>query len=982
MSLRPFECRIRRLLILIFLLSFLVVAIFTGITKFVEIRSSYIDQMTAQMNIAQNLISGFVLRYDNHFIEVADKCRGYSTDEVGENLLQSVHSLDVGDIFYLIDHEQRIVLISQPYQDYVGMSFVHTPFFDSPHKISAVHQSFFTNKSVVTMQYPTSCGMTLVIERDIVNIMGAMDFFENGKIFSSQIMFVLTSEGVVAYHPDEKLVRSRHNLGFDMKEWAMPAAGKLFSYGLDGEKFFALKKEFDLLKGWTLYFSVPARSLFNPILQAIMKQFIMVLFFFGIFYFVLQFFLNRYFSRPVRNIVAALNEYEFPQKSMVVDEKHALGVEEFAALIQGLNAMAAEIDRSSRDLRENEIQIRLLLNSTAEGIYGLDTSGNCTFCNSSFLRMMGYENEKELLGRNMHQLIHHSHADGSSYPVDECLAHAGVLRGDKAHSDDEVFWRSDGSSFSVEYRSYPVLDEEDVVGAVVSFVDITERKEAARRLEAEKEQLAVTLRSIGDAVITTDIDGRVVLVNRVAEDITGWSQQEACGKSLQEIFHIVDGHDGTPRHNPVDKVQSSGIVELESNTKLITRDGREREIADSCAPIRDRQNRIIGVVLVFRDVTVQNKMQAEAIRAHKLESVGILAGGIAHDFNNVLTAILGNISLVERIKDFEKQKPLLANAEKACMRAKGLTQQLLTFARGGEPIRETASIHDVIRDSADFVLQGSNVACNFTIPDTLWLVKIDKGQISQVVQNIALNAKNAMPKGGVIDIVCENWAWEKNGACPAPGNYVRVTIKDTGIGISAENIEKIFDPYFTTRDVGHGLGLAVTRSIIAKHNGYIEVVSKLGEGTAFIIYLPAERGHPILEKHPVKEVDAKGAGRILIMDDEEIVRDVAANMLGLFGYDALLCADGEAMLEIYKRETRLGNPVDLVIMDLTIPGGMGGKEAVGRLLEIDANARAVVASGYSNDPVMVDCLRFGFREAIVKPFQMEALAGVVKKVME
>ncbi len=407
-----------------------------------------------------------------------------------------------------------------------------------------------------------------------------------------------------------------------------------------------------------------------------------------------------------------------------------------------------------------------------------------------------------------------------------------------------------------------------------------------------------------------------------------------------------------------------------------------RSIADSGAPIRDRQSRIIGVVLVFRDVTQSRKIQEEAFKARKLESIGVLAGGIAHDFNNILTAILGSISLAGNMAANDKQKSLLASAEKASLRAKGLTQQLLTFAKGGEPVTETSSIAEVIRESAGFVLHGSNVACTFVIPDDLRLVNIDKGQISQVIQNIVLNAKEAMAGGGSIKIVCENYRHSGQDHPPlAPGDYVQISIADTGSGIAPEILDKIFDPYFTTSKRGQGLGLAVTRSIIAKHGGHVAVESKVGEGSVFTIYLPvsgdSDKMPPEVAAEPLSS-----AGRVLIMDDEEIVREVMQTMLTQLGFEVLAARDGQEMLAVYRQAAEAGNPVDVVILDLTIPGGMGGKEAVTRLLQQYPRARAVVASGYYNDPVMADCASYGFKAAVAKPFQLEELSQALRKAME
>ncbi|MBU1638862.1 MAG: PAS domain S-box protein [Proteobacteria bacterium] len=504
---------------------------------------------------------------------------------------------------------------------------------------------------------------------------------------------------------------------------------------------------------------------------------------------------------------------------------------------------------------------------------------------------------------------------------------------------------------------------------------ILQRSLVEELLLEEKERLNVTLQSIGDGVITTDLDGNIVLINKITEHLTGWSLEEASGKKVQEVFNTVNKKTGTPCDNPVDKVLASGKnVGLTWHTTLIARDGTQHIIEDSGAPIFDKENKIIGTVLVFRDVTEKRRTAAELLKIKKLESVGVLAGGIAHDFNNILAAILGNIELAGMsIDPHNEAYPLLQEAKKASIRAKDLTQQLLTFSKGGEPVKKTTPISKTIMDSANFVLHGSTVSCHFNIADDLWLVDADPGQISQVIQNLVINAKHAMPAGGQITINCANIA-EIRSETPfvAPEkNYIKITVQDNGCGITDTYLEKIFDPYFTTKQEGSGLGLAVTHSIIKKHNGNISVQSKMGEGTVFTIYLPASADQispeSITEIHKNKAPDK---AKILVMDDEELVQNFTQNLLSYFGHDILHAWDGQQAIKIFTEHFESDTPIDIIIMDLTIPGGMGGKEAVLEILKIDPAAQVIVSSGYSNDPVMAEYQKYGFKAALAKPFLM------------
>ncbi|MBU0675696.1 MAG: PAS domain S-box protein [Proteobacteria bacterium] len=537
--------------------------------------------------------------------------------------------------------------------------------------------------------------------------------------------------------------------------------------------------------------------------------------------------------------------------------------------------------------------------------------------------------------------------------------------------------------FIVTARPYRNADGE-LIGIVEGFQDISIRKQAEEDLAAERERLAVTLRSIGDGVITTDINGMVVMINQVAEELTGWRQREAAGRSLTEVFNIINERTRQPCRNPVELVLESGkIIGLANHTALIAREGTERSIADSGAPIRDKDNRIIGVVLVFRDVTQQLLMENELQKAKKLESVGVLAGGIAHDFNNILMAILGNINLASLLlPPGENLHTLMMEAEKACLRAKGLTHQLLTFSKGGEPVKEAAAIPEIIRDSAEFVLHGENIVCNYEIPDDLWLVDIDRGQMSQVIQNLIINAKHAMPQGGTIQVSCENVFPGEGEPVPLPTDqrFVKVVISDNGMGIPQNLIDNIFDPYFSTKAEGTGLGLAITHSIIKKHYGFITVTSLPGKGTTFTFYLPVSvEQEVIIAVESVVRDPVEGIRRILVMDDDAMVRMVAAKMLETLGFEVLLAANGDTAVRIFRQACEDKEIIDLLIMDLTIPGGMGGKDAVKEILQLDPTARVVVASGYSNDPVMADYKAYGFMAAISKPFRLKDLEDVINQ---
>jgi len=516
------------------------------------------------------------------------------------------------------------------------------------------------------------------------------------------------------------------------------------------------------------------------------------------------------------------------------------------------------------------------------------------------------------------------------------------------------------------------------------FCNTLERQWYQETLAAEKERLMVTLQSIGDGVITTDVDGRVVLINRVGEVLTGWTQKEAVGQPINTILTLQD--ESTREiillhsKNGTSNIQPTSHYPLRSI--LIAKDGHERLISSSAAPIFERDQKHLGLVLVFRDITQKRRMEEELIKVEKLESVGVLAGGIAHDFNNILTAIIGNISLVKHLAGdnliiFAKMEEI----EKASFRARDLTQQLLTFSKGGEPVKKTLSISQLFYDSAIFSLGGSNIGLEYAPPGDIWPIEGDEGQISQVINNLVINAVQAMPDGGVIRAHIENFYLPQESPLPlTAGKYIKLSLEDTGPGISNADLNRIFDPFFTTKSQGNGLGLATVYSILEKHDGYITVDSKLGKGTLFTLYLPASK----------KQMDARatttpklstGSGKVLVMDDEEAIREVLGSMLQTLGYEVAFAEHGKQMLDTYSAELHNGSPFSAVLMDLTIPGQMGGKEAIGHLLKLDPKAHAIVSSGYSTDPVMSDFGRFGFQAAVSKPYNLEELSNTLSEVL-
>lgn len=508
-----------------------------------------------------------------------------------------------------------------------------------------------------------------------------------------------------------------------------------------------------------------------------------------------------------------------------------------------------------------------------------------------------------------------------------------------------------------------------------------ELAETALRKKDELFQLATEGASLG--IWDWDMETNETYFNPTYFTMLGYEPDELphSYETWMGLMHIED------QQKVVDAMEASLVEDSpwRFEFRLRTKQGKYKWIVGSGKVVeKSAEGKPIRASGIHLDISESKSLEEKRQKVIKLESVGILAGGIAHDFNNILAAILGNIELAAfRVRKESRTYNLLTHAQKATKRAAKLTQQLLTFSKGGDPVKETTSLEELVKDSADFVLHGAAISCEYKFDKDLWPVSADSGQLGQVIQNIVLNGIHSMTDGGTLQIRCENI--EDSTAVETvslpEGKFVCIAIEDSGGGMSAEVQERIFDPYFTTKPEGSGLGLAICHSIITKHDGQIAVESTLGVGTTFSVYLPAvsSAGNTPLEEYPL-QTTVKGAS-ILVMDDEEMIRDVAHGQLSLLGHDTTLVTNGDEAIKTFMELHNTSSSIDLVIMDLTIPGGMGGVEAARKLLELAPDAKIIVASGYSNDPVMANYSQFGFCAAIVKPFHLDELRKCIEGVL-
>ncbi|HPJ34940.1 MAG TPA: PAS domain S-box protein [Spirochaetota bacterium] len=624
--------------------------------------------------------------------------------------------------------------------------------------------------------------------------------------------------------------------------------------------------------------------------------------------------------------------------------------------------------KNAEALAASEERYRNLVELAVDGIILGTEKGIITEINSSTEAML-LKSRDEIIGKHISSLFTEETLESSPLRTDLLRKGETVIRERDIH-------RSNGTYAAVEMHTKMMPD-----GSFQTILrDITERKRDEEALASEKERLAVTLRSIGDGVIAADTEGKILLMNSVAENLTGWKFDECRGKTLRDIFVIKDEFTGADGPDIIESVLKTGdIVELASDMLLVSRDGLEIIISDSGAPIRDSNGSITGVVIVFRDITEKRRLAESLQRSQKLDALATLAGGIAHDFNNMLGGILGYIDLA---RNYSKTgDDVAAYLDKAMIvfdRAKNLTGQLMTFARGGDPLMRTDIIASVLKEYSVSALKDYGKECAFAIPEDLWITAFDRIQIGQVIYNIVTNAREFMGAEGEIKISAVNTEISGgNREHLKPGKYVRVEIEDSGQGIPGNVFPHIFDPFFTTKKKGNGLGLSTSYSIIRRHGGTLNVESSEGTGTLVRFYLPAV----IQEKEPDTEpgeASHRGSGTILIMDDEYFIVEIISQMLEHMGYRTARASNGVDMLNLFN-DYKDNPELKCIILDLTIPGGMGGKETVAEIRKINSKIPVFASSGYSSDRIISNPEPYGFTDSIRKPFTANELSMLLNR---
>jgi PAS domain S-box-containing protein len=661
-----------------------------------------------------------------------------------------------------------------------------------------------------------------------------------------------------------------------------------------------------------------------------------------------------------------------PINTTVLKQRVALHLRLISAIKDGLIEIEAR-KRAEEMLQKRERRYRNLFENGSDLICLHDLEGKLLETNLPYKEEYGWQ-KQDLEGLNIREMIPERHRS----KFDEYLARMLKSGADEGYL--KGFTKS-GKEVTLEYRNKLILDENGKPRAVQGAArDVTQRIKSEKALKISESNYRQLFNAVPDAIIIVDAEtSQIVDVNPAALRLYGYSHDEIC--RLQAVDLSAEPQKSAKHIRQVlSKKSSKGSPEI---VQLLHKSKAGIEFPVEIAHgfyIRDGRKMICAIM---RDISERKRIKDELAKVQKLESLGVLAGGIAHDFNNILTAIIGNLSLAKMDSAPDGQVMARLNEmENASLQAKDLTQQLLTFSKGGEPVKKLVTLTELVKNAATFSLRGSNVRCNFSISQDLLPVEVDEGQIGQVINNLVLNADHAMPEGGILKISSDNITLSAgNEFALAAGPYLKTSFRDHGVGIHPDHLPKVFDPYFTTKHKGSGLGLTVAYSIIDKHNGRLTVESDIGHGTTFTIYLPASE-KPAIEAADEEKSLFNGKGRILVMDDEKIIRDLAVQMLGKIGYEVSVAIDGDQAIEMYRQAQKTGKPFDIVIMDLTVPGGMGGKEAIRKLKKLDPNIKALVSSGYSNDPIMSNFRDYGFEGVVKKPYRIQDMSNALQSVIK
>ncbi len=689
------------------------------------------------------------------------------------------------------------------------------------------------------------------------------------------------------------------------------------------------------------------------------------------------------FENTVRAIETGERQPPYELELVRKDGKHIwVEVREFPEVVNGktiaiLGSLTeiTERKRTEEELKRSEERFRLLYESSPDMYVSVSAAdGSILRCNKTLLDKTGYSHN-EVIGSSIFGMYHADALDEASESFEQFVSTGKV-------TDKElILKRKDGSKLPVSLNANVVRDKAGkILHSISSWRDISQRKQAEESVREGERKFRAIFENSGTATGLFGEDGIIRDCNTVLVELSGYSRNEIINKMSWADFIASEDLERLQKYHS-ERTKNDFSPPSQYECRFVTKSGKLLDVLINIAV--NEETRIVSLV----DLTDRKKANLEIQRMQRLEGLGTIAGGIAHDFNNLLTGIFANLEMAKMdLPENSSCSHYLQEAHHSILSARRLTGQLLTFAKGGAPVFKIVDMTRLIQETVEFNLHGSNVNPEIKLQDNLWSTMADEGQIEQVLANLTINSKQAMPGGGTLYVEGRNLPLSEAFAeADLASDSILFSIKDEGIGILPKIIDHIFDPYFSTKETGHGLGLAIVYSIIKQHNGLISVTSEPNTGTTFTIILPAV---PETGRQNVQEADStqgkigvKSSFHILLMDDEEIVRDVGTQLLERLGHTADTANHGDEAIKKYTKAMKAGNPFDLVIMDLTIRDGKGGKKTIEELLEIYPEAKVIVSSGYSSGPIMANFSSYGFFGKLAKPFMATDLQDAIVTVM-
>ena len=647
----------------------------------------------------------------------------------------------------------------------------------------------------------------------------------------------------------------------------------------------------------------------------------------------------------------------------------------------GIGVDVTEHRELVRGLAEREAQLRLILSSTGEGIFGIDRHGRCVFANQACAKMLGYKDESYLHGKQMHGLIHHTRADGSPYPIEDCPTCRSVRR---TRVEGELLWRADGSAFPADYQSHPMIQNDEVVGVVVTFSDMTERLEARAALRRERDFAESLIATAPVIILVLDPEGHIVRFNPFMAELTGYRLEEVKDKDWFNTF--LPARDRAHIHSVFQDLISENQFRDNVNP-ILTRTGQERLVEWHNKTLKNAEGQVIGCLSIGHDITAEKEREAQLFQAQKMEVIGRLTGGIAHDFNNLLTVILGNLELIEeQLPDDGLLRGSVQDALSAAKDGASLTQRLLGFARKNQLQPVTLQLQDFLPQFEHLLgrtLSKSinlEVHCNAPIPP----LYIDRVQLESALLNLAINAKDAMPNGGEIRITACVLEVGPEGRTDYPtlpsGDYVAITMRDTGNGMSATELAHATEPFFTTKATGKGsgLGLSMVYGFAQNSGGALRLTSALTEGTEVSLVLPVARHQREARTQAMPPTDLpQSTGTILLVEDDARVRKLAKQYLITAGYTVIEADTGDTALAMFQS----GTAPDLLLSDIGLPGTLDGYQLACRVEQDYPSAKVLLMTGAYPDKISISEFDAGRFPLLPKPYSAAALAEAARRLL-